>query len=167
MCGRTERNSHQFTLRRHFEHGPPVKQRKIAISLAVVGAIAAPFVFHTNKARPIAHGWVPLTAEEKAAIAGKLKETNNCQTYDDQLNEALRDVVDPHKRTEIILRNGGGSCQWDRGRLEAGGDFGNYPDTLKYLAINAATAGSAFAVIFGLTYLLPALARRYWQWLKT
>ena len=150
--------------------GPPVKQRKIAISLAVVGAISAPFVFETYNEWPTTYGLVPLTAEEKATIAAELKETNNCQTYEDRLNEALRDV-EPNKVTEMLLRNDDYArkylCQEGQRRLKAGGDYKEYPDTLKYLGINAATAGSAFAVIFGLTYLLPALARRYWQWLKT
>jgi hypothetical protein len=36
-----------------------------------------------------------------------------------------------------------------------------------YLALNAAVAIVAFVLIFGLTYLLPALVRRYWRWLNT
>jgi hypothetical protein len=37
----------------------PMKQEKIAISLAVVGALAAPFVFQTYKAQPITKVWTP------------------------------------------------------------------------------------------------------------
>jgi flagellar biosynthesis/type III secretory pathway M-ring protein FliF/YscJ len=53
------------------------KQRKIAVSLAVIGAIAAPLVFHTYQERPMTHALVPMTANEKATIAARLKETNN------------------------------------------------------------------------------------------
>jgi hypothetical protein len=38
---------------------------------------------------------------------------------------------------------------------------------LKYLAINAVAATAGFVIIYGLTFLLPALARRYWRWLNT
>jgi hypothetical protein len=148
-----------------------MKQRKIAISLTIVGVIAALFVFHTYKARPITHGLISLTAEEKATIAAELKETNNCQTHHGRLNEALRDVVEPNKKTELLLRNDDVGreyfCQEGQRRLERGGDFKEYPDTLKYLTINVATAGSAFVEVFALTYLLPALAHRYWRWLNT
>ena len=153
--------------------GPPVKQRKIAISLVVVGAIAAPFVFDTYSEWPMTYGLVPLTAQEKATIAAELKETNNCQTYHDRSEQFMRGAkgLPPDKVTEMVLRNDDLGrewfCQEGQRRLEAGGDFKEHPDTLKYLGINAATAGSAFAVIFGLTYLIPALGRRYWQWLKT
>jgi hypothetical protein len=33
-----------------------------------------------------------------------------------------------------------------------------------YLAINAVAATAGFVIIYGLTFLLPALARRYWRW---
>jgi hypothetical protein len=148
-----------------------VKQRKIAISLAVVGAIAAPFVFDTYSEWPMAYGLVPLTGEEKVTIAAELKKTNNCQMYEYGFNEALRGVEDPNKKTEMLLNNDnflrGSSCREGQRRLEAGGDFKEYPDTSKYLTINAAIVGSAFAVIYGLAFFLPALARRYWRWLNT
>jgi hypothetical protein len=38
---------------------------------------------------------------------------------------------------------------------------------LMYLAINAVAATAGFVIIYGLTFLLPALARRYWRWLNT
>jgi hypothetical protein len=41
------------------------RQWKIALSLAIVGALAAPFVFRTYKARPTYSVWVPLSAREK------------------------------------------------------------------------------------------------------
>jgi hypothetical protein len=145
-----------------------VKQRKIAISLAVVGAITAPFVFGTYKERPITHD-PPLTAKEKADIAAELKETNNCQTFRDQsyLDKYIQAMpsVDPDRfkgLQDYAVR----FCEERQRQLEAA-TWIITPDTLKYLGINAAIAASVFAAIFGLTYLLPALARRYWQWLKT
>jgi hypothetical protein len=46
-------------------NGSRGRQWKIALSLAIVGALAAPFLFRTYKARPIHSVWVPLTAREK------------------------------------------------------------------------------------------------------
>jgi hypothetical protein len=46
-----------------------LRQWKIALSLAVVGALAAPFAFGTYKARPTYSVRVPLTAQEKEAAA--------------------------------------------------------------------------------------------------
>jgi hypothetical protein len=147
-----------------------VKQRKIAISLAVIGAIAAPLVFHTYQERPMAHALVPMTANEKATIAARLKETNNCETIADRVKQQLRDAgnLEPGRLTDTLFRNGDWLlCTGQKLQLERGGDFDDYPDTLKYLIINVAAAGSTFVIIFGLTYLLPALSRRYWRWLNT
>ena len=41
------------------------------------------------------------------------------------------------------------------------------PSMTIYLLMNAAVAVASFGIIFGLTYLLPAVARRYWRWLNT
>jgi hypothetical protein len=52
---------------------PPIKQRKIAISLAVAGATVAPFVFHTYKTPyPKWQTWTPLTAEFRQQITTNL-----------------------------------------------------------------------------------------------
>jgi hypothetical protein len=135
-----------------------MKQRKIVISLAVIGAIAAPFVFHTYKARPISNVWLPLTAEEKEEQGAWVKSTNDCQTFESGANPTTsRETYDDWVR---------GCRTWQKA-LEEGGMYGRGPSTWLYLALNAVVAVQAFVVIFGLSYLLSALARRYWQWLKT
>ena len=139
-----------------------------AISLAVIGAVAAPFAFHTYKARPMSRAFIPMTSSEKAAIVARLNETKNCQTLDDLVDQ-LR--ASGRLTTSTLLHNNDflnlSSCHDEQRELENGGHFESYPDTLKYLGINAATAGFAFGIIFGLTYLLPAVVRRYWRWLNT
>jgi hypothetical protein len=45
-----------------------VRRWKIAIPVAVVGAIAAPFVFGTWKMPQTSETWVPLTADQKAKL---------------------------------------------------------------------------------------------------
>ena len=130
-----------------------MKQRKIAISLAVIGAIAAPFVFHTYKAQPTGNVWKPLTAEDKVEQGAWVKSTNNCQTFEGGITA-----------TDATAVRG---CRYWQKTLEEGGRYGPGPSAPLYLALNAAVAAVAFAVIFALTYLLPALARRYWRWLNT
>jgi hypothetical protein len=128
-----------------------MKQRKIAISLAVVGAIAAPFVFHTYKARPIANNvWTPMSDDVKELFSANVKI---CQTF-----ENLGHVIH-----ESLLEG----CRFQQKALEEGGYYARGRSKPLYLALNAAVAVSAFVVIFGLSYLLPALARRYWRWIKT
>ena len=51
--------------------------------------------------------------------------------------------------------------------LKRGGVEHAYSSTLMYLAVNALVAAAGFVIIYGLTFLLPALARRYWRWLNT
>ena len=58
-------------------------------------------------------------------------------------------------------------CRVQQKALEEGGYYGRGRSKPLYLALNAAVAVVAFAVIFALTYLLPALARRYWRGLNT
>jgi hypothetical protein len=46
-----------------------MRQWKIALSLAMVGAVAAPFAFHTNKMHyPQWRTWTPLTVDEKQQL---------------------------------------------------------------------------------------------------
>jgi hypothetical protein len=79
-----------------------VKPWKVAISLAAVGALGAPFVLGTWKARPIKGVWVPLTEEQRQQIESHLKARDYCNVG-----------------------------------------------------------------VFGLAMVLPAIALRYWRWLRT
>jgi hypothetical protein len=133
-----------------------MKQRKIAISLAIVGAIAAPFAFKTWKVRPTSEVSVPLTADEKQRISGYLEKTKNCETLMGQPGE---DRLNVFARTYI--------CERDRESLQRGAEVNEYPSLPKYLAINLAAAIAAFVGVFGLTFLIPAIVRRYWLWLNT
>ena len=58
-----------------------VRRWKIAILVAVVGAIAAPFVFGTWKMPTTSETWVPLTADQKAKLDIYMQNTENCRTF--------------------------------------------------------------------------------------
>jgi hypothetical protein len=118
-----------------------VKQWKIAISLAIAAAIAAPFVFGTwNEPLSIV---VPLTEDERERYANFVD--NDCQK---------------------LSENDSAACWLMTERLRQGG-IAKEVSLTQYWAENAAAVLAAFVSVFGLTFLLPALVRRYWRWLNT
>ncbi len=125
-----------------------MRQWKIALSLALVGSLAAPFVFRTYKVRPTYSVFIPFTANQKENLASYVQNSNNCQ---DTASSLVEDFV----------------CRHSKERLDQGGDYESHPDLLKYLALNAGVAVAMFATIFGLAFVIPALLRRYWKWLNT
>jgi len=137
-----------------------VRQWKIALSLAIVGALASPFVFRTYNAQPSYGVWVPLTSQEKESLAASLQKSNNCQSEADFVrsdNDFIRYYI----------------CSRDKEKFELGGEYEYHLDRLKYLTLNFGTAIAAFISVFGLALLLPMLVRgcaflalRYWKWLN-
>ena len=128
-----------------------VKQWKVAISLATIGAIAAPFVLGTYKMRPTPKNWtydrlVPLTADEKENIEAFLKETKNCEVLADLVVQSV-------------------ACHMNQRDLERDGRYEIYISIDKYQATNAAAVVAGFVSVFGMTFFLPALIRLYWRWL--
>ncbi|MBN8978447.1 MAG: hypothetical protein J0I08_18405 [Rhizobiales bacterium] len=93
-----------FTSRRH---------KKIALSLAIVGALASPFVFRTYKASPLYAVWVPLTPQQKENLAASLQASNDCRSE----TSIVLDVV----------------CSLNKERFELGGEYEYHPDWLKLL----------------------------------
>ncbi|MBR0705403.1 hypothetical protein [Bradyrhizobium liaoningense] len=127
--------------------------RKIALSLAVLGALAAPFAFGTYKARPTYSVWVPLTAQQKENLADRFEGSDPCRREIDALNKIV--------------------CNRLREQYQQGGDYEYYPDLPKYLALNGGMAAAAFAGVFVLSLLFPMVIRgfafsfrRYWKWLN-
>jgi hypothetical protein len=96
-----------------------VKQRKIAISLAVVGAIAAPFVLHTYKMDPKWRTWTPLTAADIQQT--KLNIARLCSTAEYP-----------------------SACQTERKFLDEGGYYAPRPSVVLYLLLNMAVAVAGF-----------------------
>jgi hypothetical protein len=138
-----------------------MRQWKIAFSLAIVGAIGAPFAFHTSKMHPTSETWVPLTQDQKASIAAHMEETDNCQTLEGRV---------PKSQSQGLLSNNDFlrevGCHGELDRLNRGGEFQVYFSTPKYLAANLAAAFGGFLGVFGLAFLLPAIVRCYWKWLN-
>jgi hypothetical protein len=125
-----------------------VKLWKVAISLAVVGAVGAPFVLGTWKAMPRKEVWIPLTEQRRQEIENYLKEVNYCKDRSEGDRFA---------------------CEWFTIKpLEEGREFvGMQPNLLKYLAFNLAVTLPVFVGIFCLAMVIPLIALRYWRWLRT
>jgi hypothetical protein len=109
-----------------------VKQRKIAISLAVIGALPAPFALQSYKMRYPELPWYKhyFTVAEIQQIKDNIARL--CS------KEELSSV-----------------CNDERQSLEKGSYYYSEPSVVLYLLLNAGVAVAAFGVIFGLTYLLP------------
>jgi hypothetical protein len=122
---------------------------KIAVSLAVAGALASPFAFGTWKMPTKSYFWVPLTEEQKTNITRQREQTNNCETLRDSTNA-----------TSYM------TCVADGILLEDGGYGGSASHILGYVAVNSAVAGTTLLVVFLLGMLLPGLTRYYLTWLN-
>ena len=121
-----------------------MKLWKVAISLAVVGGLGAPFMVGTWKVRPEKVVWVPLAEQRRQEIE---EVVGDCKGLDEGYRSRCEYfTVEP---------------------LEQGGEWVYRPDLLKYLAINLAVAFVVFVGIFGLSMVLPKIALRYWRWLRT
>jgi hypothetical protein len=122
---------------------------KLALSLAIVGALAAPFVFRTYKARP----------EIRAALPLEMSDSCRRATSADTEADFIADYFCRHPLPDTTLI--------------AGVYYEHHPDWPKYLAMNVGVAAATFVSVFVLALLVPMLirglafsARRYWKWLN-
>jgi hypothetical protein len=112
---------------------------------------------HTYKMRyPQTQQWIPLDTELKEQIEAKLSRTNNCQDYEDRAV-----ILDELRSSEFE------NCRSEQKDLKEGGFCAPRPSINLYLLLNAGVAVVGFGIVFGLSFLLPAIARRYWRWLNT
>src|SRR5437660_9457798 len=117
-----------------------MRKWKLALSLAVIVAVAVPALAGTWRLAP--GKWIDLTASEKRRISNRMEQTNNCTTFADD------DEIDRI------------SCWIMQRRLADGGVL--YPPeriTPKYIATNVVTAAAAFALMFAAVMLGPPIGR--------
>jgi hypothetical protein len=128
-----------------------MKRWKVALSLAVIAAIAVPALAGTWQLNPGMR--VKYTREEKEE-KDRLRLANCANIRDDP--EGVR------KR----------NCMFDRVVLDKQWFNGDYwaprPEevTLVYVLRNLRVAAIAFGLTFALAMVIPVIARRYWQWLR-
>jgi hypothetical protein len=129
-----------------------MKQRKIAISLAVVGAIASPFEFSVlTEMEATSDVWVPLSADKRENITTYLEGTNNCQTFTKRLDELKRLEITPSVMDlsdEVV-------CRISLRKLKEGGTYESHFSLPKYLALNAGGCRYCFWRDLRLNILAP------------
>jgi hypothetical protein len=124
-----------------------VRRWKVAISLAVVAALAAPMTIDKRRARGdvgLWHVWQQWSAEDKAEI-----EANRDYWLQRQSQEGAAQYLEDITK---MLNDGG---HWRQVKIS----------NIWFERLMAALL--AFVAIFCLAMVLPAIARRYWRWLKT
>jgi hypothetical protein len=139
-----------------------MRQWKIALSLAIVGALAAPFVFRTYNVRTVSKVWVvPLTEKDKEQRKNYLG-TKDC-AYFEVSSERLSCLGTERETFKRIIEE----------ELERGKRAEFHADLAKDLVLNVLIAVATGYCLFLLTFLIPmlfrgvaSLVRRYWNWLK-
>src|SRR5262245_14585872 len=138
-----------------------MKQWKVAISLATLGAIAAPFVTHTVRMHPTTETWIPLTQDEKERISAEMSRTSNCRTLSEQFdaNKNMGNKPSVEDFMDVISRDS--ICRDQLKSLELGGHAESRPSILKYAAFNLASALAGFGRIRRSDGWLLAAAAQY------
>ena len=134
-----------------------MRPSRTAVGLAIMVAVAAPFVAGTSDPRTNAQSWVALTAEQRAEIAAKLDSSKNCRYFETQVE--ARDVLGlkvDSKDIEDALQ-----CHRDQDALRDGGEMRPGFSLPRYLAVNAAVAIAGALAVLLLAMMVPALFRRY------
>ena len=134
-----------------------MKHWKIAISLAVLGAIAAPFITRTVKMEPTTESWVALTQDEKERISAEMSKTSNCRTLSEQFDAKKSMGAKPSVDDFINTISQESICRDQLKSLELGGHAEAHPSILKYAALNLASALAGFGIVFGVAIVILSL----------
>jgi hypothetical protein len=130
-----------------------MKPWKLAISLAVIGAISAPFVAGTWRPRPNANLLIPLTTKERSDLSAQLEKSKDCRLYQSREDRSEEDTI------------GSFVCELDRERLVDGGHWAKRFSLFRHVATNVAFMLAVFAIVFALVLALFGIVRRYLRWL--
>ena len=144
-----------------------MKQWKVALFLAILGAIAAPFVTHTVRMRPTTQTWIPLTQDEKERISAEMSKTSNCRTLSEQFDAKKSTGIKPSVEDFMDVISRDSICRDQLKSLELGGYVESHPSILKYAAFNLASALAGFGIVFGAAMVIPFLIQHYWRRLNT
>ena len=117
-----------------------MKHWKIAISLAILGAIAAPFITRTVTMEPTTESWVALTQDEKERISAEMSKTSNCRTLSEQFDAKKSMGAKPSVDDFMNTISQESICRDQLKSLELGGFAESHPSILKYAALNLASA---------------------------
>lgn len=134
-----------------------MKHWKIAISLAILGAIAAPFITRTVTMEPTNESWVALTQDEKERISAEMSKTSNCRTLSEQFDAKKSMGAKPSVDDFMNTISQESICRDQLKSLELGGHAEAHPSILKYAALNLASALAGFGIVFGVAIVILSL----------
>ena len=130
---------------------------KIAVGLAIVAAMAAPFAFGTWQPQANAQNWIALTPELRTNILARLESSKNCRYFETQVE--ARDVLGLKVDASDILD--AIQCHREQDALRDGGEMQAIFSLPRYLAVNSAVSLAGTLAMLGLAIVIPALLRRY------
>jgi hypothetical protein len=175
LTGQSSTSSLRTSAHEHKRRTSPARKRhrKIALSLGVIGALAAPILSGTYRAPYTYSVFVPLTPQGRES-ATALIQSEECRR-NERITEQLKGVERGPGYRELIMNHfvRDYDCSAARKNLELNGIREEYPDSLKNLAVNIGVSAMAFSCVFALVFLIPLLVnafvvliRRYWNWLS-
>jgi hypothetical protein len=129
---------------------------KIALGLAIVAAMAAPFALGTWQPQANAQNWIALTPELRASIVAKLDSSKNCRYFETQVE--ARDVLGLKVDSNDILD--ALQCHREQDVLRDGGEAQAAFSLPRYLVVNGAIAAASALGVLGLAIMHSALFRR-------
>jgi hypothetical protein len=134
-----------------------MRPSRTALGLAIIVALAAPFVAGTSQPGANAQTWIALTARQRTEIVAKLESSKNCRYFETQVE--ARDVLGLNIDMKDI--DDAMQCHREQDALRDGGEMRPTFSLPRYLAINGAIALSSALGMLALAMMLPALLRRY------
>jgi hypothetical protein len=139
-----------------------MKQWKLALSLAILGAIVAPFVTQTVRMRPSTETWIPLTQDEKERISAEMSKTSNCRAISEDFDAKKTMGIKPSVEDFMDVISRDSTCRDQLKSLELGGYVESHPSLFKYVVFNLASALAGFGIVFG-----AAMVIQRWRWYNT
>ena len=133
---------------------------KIAVSLGILGAIAAPFFTHTVRMSPTTETWTPLTQDEKERISAEMSKTSNCRTLSEQFDAKKNTGVKPSVEDFMNVISQDSICRDQLKSLELGGHVESHPSMFKYAVFNLASALAGFGIVFAAATVIAFLIQR-------
>ena len=136
-----------------------MKQWTVALSLAILGAVTAPFVTHTVRMRPT----TPITQDEKERISAEMSKTSNCRTLSEQFDAKKNIGIKPSVEDFMDVISRDSTCRDQLKSLELGGHVESHPSLVKYVVLNLASALAGFGIVFGAAMVIAFPIQRYWR----
>jgi hypothetical protein len=133
------------------------RARRSALTLAVLAAMASPFVAGSYKAPPYSWHDVPLTATDRAEIIARWGEDTDVEGCEQAAKQEQLHSIYSVRALEF-------NCARDRNALKYGFRPEQYQSLSRYVALNGAVMLAALMVTFFALTAAMAAVRKWWRW---